>query len=243
MKARVLIVEDEALIAADLQQRLEQLDYDIVGISDSAGEAIVLAGVYMPDIVLMDIRLRGAGDGVEAAESIRQNLGIPVIFLTAYSDSQTLERAEEPTYPYSYLVKPVRDRELVANITLALHQRETTRQMHTAEAWTSAVLYGIDEPVLTVGADGTVRYANRAAERLFGTSPRLLNGQPVRELLDTDGDIVTDALLNGDPLHTSVNVKSAGEIKVECSVVPVVDGGEMHGVVIVFTLFNSGTAL
>jgi PAS domain S-box-containing protein len=242
MKPRVLIVEDEALIAADLQQRLEQLDYDIVGTSDSAGKAIVLAGVYMPDIVLMDIRLRGAGDGVEAAESIRQNLGIPVIFLTAYSDSQTLERVK-PTYPYSYLVKPVRDRELVANITLALHQRETTRQMHTAEAWTSAVLYGIDEPVLTVGADGTVRHANRAAERLFGTSPRPLNGQPVRELLDTDGDIVTDALLNGDTLHTSVNVKGAGEIKVECSVVPVVDGGEMHGVVIVFTLFNSRTAL
>ncbi len=103
--ARVLIVEDERLIAIDLQRRLIRLGHTVVGLASSGGEAIQKALALHPDIVLMDIRLQGAMDGVEAAQQIQASEGIPVVFMTAYVDEETRQRVRA-TSPWGCLHKP-----------------------------------------------------------------------------------------------------------------------------------------
>ncbi|HOX33343.1 MAG TPA: response regulator, partial [Spirochaetales bacterium] len=108
---RILIVEDEKIIALDLQRRLERFGYSVVGMASDGMEAVALAKERAPDIILMDIMLAGGMDGIEAAGQIRDRYGVPVIFLTAYTDEKTLERAKE-VEPFGYILKPFKEREL-----------------------------------------------------------------------------------------------------------------------------------
>lgn len=130
----ILIVEDEAIIAADLVQRLERLGYDIVGPAASAEEAMALARAGTPDLALLDIRLQGATDGIALAASLRGELQVPVIFLTAHADAATLERAQAAE-SYGYLLKPFDERLLQITIDMALHRHalEQERMRLTAE--------------------------------------------------------------------------------------------------------------
>ena len=106
---RILIVEDEAVVAMDLEDRLASLGYQLVDQAVSAEEAVRLTQEHRPDLVLMDIRLRGDMDGIAAAQAIHRRFQIPVIFLTAYSDDETLARAKLAE-PFGYLLKPFNDR-------------------------------------------------------------------------------------------------------------------------------------
>jgi diguanylate cyclase (GGDEF)-like protein/PAS domain S-box-containing protein len=126
-KTRVLIVEDEPIVALDLQSRLEKAGYQVVGRLDRGESAIQVAGELRPDLVLMDIYLKGELDGIEAAEKIQRNFNLPVIFLTAFSDSETLKRARI-TEPFGYILKPYNERELVSNIELALYKHSLERE-------------------------------------------------------------------------------------------------------------------
>jgi CheY-like chemotaxis protein len=103
--ARILIVEDERLIAIDLQRRLMRLGYSVVALAASGIEAIQKAQALQPDVVLMDIRLQGTMDGVEAAQQIQASAGIPIVFMTAYVDEETRQRVRA-TSPWGYLHKP-----------------------------------------------------------------------------------------------------------------------------------------
>jgi DNA-binding response OmpR family regulator len=118
---RALIVEDETLIAEELTERLERFGFLVIAAVDSAEEGIQIATTQHPDLVLMDVRLRGEKDGVQAAAEIRQQVDVPVIYLTAYSDRSTLDRAKD-TDPYGYVVKPFHERELEVTIELAMHR-------------------------------------------------------------------------------------------------------------------------
>lgn len=126
MAARVLIVEDERLVALGIQRSLERLGYAPLGPCTTVAAAVETARRELPDVVLMDVRLEGHGDGVEAARAIRQEPGAPVIFLTAFSDDETLARAAD-VEPAGYLTKPFDERELRAAIEIALHKRDTER--------------------------------------------------------------------------------------------------------------------
>jgi two-component system, response regulator PdtaR len=119
--ARILVVEDEAILAANLEDQVRRMGHEVVGVTGSGERAVGLAGREQPDLVLMDIRLDGAMDGLEAARRIRERRGVPVIFITAYADDALLERARE-SEPFGYLVKPVEPRELRANIQMALYR-------------------------------------------------------------------------------------------------------------------------
>lgn len=123
---KILIVEDEMIIAEDMADALVNLGYEITGIVGAGNQAIEQAATTHPDIVLMDINLQGEIDGVDAAERIRINQQIPVVFLTAYADQQTIERAKA-TEPFAYLLKPFQDRELKTTIEIAIqrHKAET----------------------------------------------------------------------------------------------------------------------
>jgi len=119
-KANIMIVEDEAIVAEELKISLEDMDYTVTSIVKSGEQAIKKAEQDCPDIILMDIRLKGRMDGIEAAELIRSRLEIPVVFLTAYADDDKLERAKL-TMPFGYILKPFQDRDLEVTIEIALY--------------------------------------------------------------------------------------------------------------------------
>jgi CRP-like cAMP-binding protein/DNA-binding NarL/FixJ family response regulator len=117
----ILIVEDEDIVAADIQEALESFGYSVCARAKTGTDAISLAKDQCPNLVLMDIKLQGEMDGVEASASIRKTLNIPVVFLTAYADDKTLERAKI-TEPYGYILKPFKEMELKMAVELALYK-------------------------------------------------------------------------------------------------------------------------
>ena len=124
---RVMIVEDESIISLDIEDMLHDLDYSVVAVAQTGEDAIKNALELMPDIILMDIMLDGDMDGIEAAERIKKEKDIPIIFVTANSDIVTLERAKI-TSPYAYILKPIEQRELHTNIEIAIYKHKAEKQ-------------------------------------------------------------------------------------------------------------------
>ncbi len=122
-KTKILIVEDENIVANDIQSSLKNLGYIIPGIASSGAKAIEMAANYQPDLVLMDIMLKGDMTGIEAAEIIRNNHDIPIIFLTAYADYVTLNSAKI-TEPYGYIIKPFKEKDVQTTIEMALYKHD-----------------------------------------------------------------------------------------------------------------------
>jgi diguanylate cyclase (GGDEF)-like protein/PAS domain S-box-containing protein len=141
---RVLVVEDETIVALDLKNNLKILGYDVVGTAATGEEAISKARSARPDIVLMDIMLKGKMDGVEAAEKIRSDVHIPVIFLTACADEKTLERAKV-SEPFGYLIKPFEERELHSHIEIALYKHRMENQLRESEERYSLATQGSND--------------------------------------------------------------------------------------------------
>ena len=131
-KAKILVVEDEQITAMDMQSRLKTLGYDVPALASSGEEAIQKTAETHPDLVLMDIKLKGDMDGIQAAEQIRNRFNIPVIYLTAYADEDTLQRAKV-TEPYSYILKPFQTRELQTNIEVALYKHRMDNKLRENE--------------------------------------------------------------------------------------------------------------
>lgn len=129
---RVFIVEDEAVIAEELRIRLRRMGLEVVGSVCSAEEAIESVAQTAPDLVLMDIQLEGAMDGIEGAATIRERYGVPAVFLSAYSDDATIERAKR-TDPFGYVLKPFNERDLRIAIEIALHKHAVDTALHQAE--------------------------------------------------------------------------------------------------------------
>ncbi len=135
----ILIVEDERLIAKDIQQALMGFGYDAFGIATSAEEAIAKVTERRPDLVLMDIRIKGYRDGIETAAILRERFGIPVVYLTAHADETTLQRAKQ-TEPLGYLMKPVTAAELRSTVEVSLHKHGVEMRLREREQWLSARL-------------------------------------------------------------------------------------------------------
>lgn len=129
---RILIVEDESLIAKDIATSLEDLGYDVVGTAVSGEDAIAESKKLRPNLVLMDIVLQGEIDGIQAAARIRADLGLPVIFLTAYADDTIMQRAKL-TEPFGYLIKPFEDTELHFSIQMALYKHKMEHELKRKE--------------------------------------------------------------------------------------------------------------
>lgn len=127
--ARILVVEDESIVAFNLQQRLSMLGYDVPAIAVSGQESIDLVAQTRPDLVLMDIHIQGDMDGIEVAAKLRETHAVPVIYLTAYSEDSTLERARK-TQPYGYLLKPFSERELHATIQMAFERHRLENELN-----------------------------------------------------------------------------------------------------------------
>jgi DNA-binding LytR/AlgR family response regulator len=124
-KTNILITEDESIVAKDIQMSLKKLGYNVVGICSNGEDAIKAAEEKKPDLVLMDIMLKGEMSGIEAADVIRQKMNLPVIFLTAYADESTLSKAKV-TEPYGYIIKPFKEIDLHTSIEMALYKHQKT---------------------------------------------------------------------------------------------------------------------
>lgn len=165
--ARILVVEDDPIIVMELEERLNVLGYQACGSVMTGLDAIDQAVALRPDLVLMDIRLKGSMDGIEAAAQIRARLDIPVVYVTAYADDDTLARARVAE-PYGYIVKPFTERELHTAIEIALYKYHMERRLRDRERWLAATLRSIGDAVLVTTESGRVAFLNPVAETLTG---------------------------------------------------------------------------
>ena len=179
--AGILIVEDELITAADLEDTLVRLGYHVAGTASSGKEAIRRAEQARPDLILMDIRLKGPMDGTQAADEIHRRLGIPVVYLTAHADKETLSRAKLAE-PLGYVVKPFQERELQAAIEIALHKSRIDARLRTREERLSATLGAIGEGVITLDGLGRILYMNPSAERWTGWRFEQARGRDLNEV-------------------------------------------------------------
>jgi PAS domain S-box-containing protein len=179
--ARILIVEDENIIAKDIAQRLETLGYTVADTVDNGKDAVESAGSAAPDLVLMDIILKKEMSGIEAAGIIRRRFDLPVIFLTAFGDKDTLARAKV-TEPYGYVLKPFEDRELLVNIEIALHRHSTEKALRESEERFRMLAEASFEGII-IYRDGVVLDANSRLARMVGIEPGKIAGKRLFDLV------------------------------------------------------------
>lgn len=193
--ARILVVEDEGVVAADIEDCLKKLGYSVVASAATAAAAIRKAVEKAPDLVLMDIRLKGPVDGVDAADELHHRLGIPVVFLTAYADAEILERAKR-TCPSGYILKPFDERSLRSAIEIALHKHPLEQRLIDSERRLVMALRSLHEAVILTDAGGAVTLMNRPAEALTGWKQAEAAGRPVSDVFvsvhATQGSLLSD---------------------------------------------------
>jgi PAS domain S-box-containing protein len=172
-----LIVEDEIVVALDIEERLKNIGYDVSGIVTSGGEAIEKLGRNSVDLVLMDIGLKGDIDGIETAKRIRDKSSVPVIYLTAYADEETLARAQV-TEPFGYLLKPVNDKELHSTVKIALYKNKMEKRLkEERERFRIVADYTLDWEYWWSPMEGFL-YVSPSCERITGYSVTEFLGNP-----------------------------------------------------------------
>jgi len=175
MTARIFVVEDESVISRDIRATLEDLGYVVAGAAETGEAALAAIATSVPDLVLMDIHLRGAIDGIETAARLRQAHGVPIVYLTSYADDATLARAKG-TGAYGYVLKPFTDRDLRTAIEVAIEKREMEQRLAERERWFATTLRSIADAVIAVDRTGLITFMNAAAEALTGVASEEARG-------------------------------------------------------------------
>ena len=261
---RVLIVEDEALIAMEIADRLGSLGYTVCGSTSRGEQALEEIQVTRPDLVLMDVRLAGKLSGIETAARLREIRDLPVIFLSAYSDAELLRRAGE-VQPFGYLVKPFEERELHATIQMAIYKhrmehalreanarldekvRERTAELARSRADLAVTLDSIGDAVLATDLASRITRMNPVAEQLTGWGRNEAVGRPIEEVFRIINEQtrepavipVAAVLASGERRslanHTALITRSGAEISIADSAAPIRDAtGQIVGAVLVF---------
>ena len=242
---RILIVEDERIIALDLKRRLERFGYSVVGLASEANEAIAMAGREMPDLVLMDIMLSGDADGVSAATEIRRLYRIPVVFLTAYADEATIQRAKIAE-PLGYVLKPFKERELHTTIDIGLYKSRVERELLRQERLFSSILRSAGDAIVATDAQGIIKFMNPVAATLTGWHEDEARGIDVNTVVSLVSDktnepavipVAEDARIRGARVFESVCLlnKFGARVHIEGSVSEIRgDRDEFEGLTIAF---------
>ncbi|MDD5206358.1 MAG: PAS domain-containing protein [Desulfobacterales bacterium] len=244
--AKILVVEDEGIEALDLQHRLTSLGYTVLDAASTGEEAVGMAEDTCPDLVLMDIMLSGEIDGVTAAEQIRTRLDIPIIYLTAYADEATLQRAKI-TEPYGYIVKPFRERELHITIDMALYKHKMERRLKESEKWLATTLRSIGDAVIATDRNGLITFMNAVAEDLMGWKLeevlkrklsevfKIVNRNTRNPVENPVERVLLEGMVVGLANHTVLIARNGKEVPIDDSAAPIKDDkGNLIGVVLVF---------
>lgn len=245
-KIQILIVEDEMAIARDIRECLENLGYAVPAIATSGTTAIEIATQLRPDLVLMDIRLKGEMDGTQAAGQIWGNLQIPIVYASGHSDTPTLQRAKA-TAPFGYILKPIEERELFVTIETALQRFRIERELQAREKWLATILQGISDGVIVVDPQGQVKLLNLAAAELTGWAQAEATGKAIAQIMPLIHEQTrlpvenpaTAALQAGTAVYLSDRIlliaKDGREKPIGDSAAPLRDdSGAITGAVIVF---------
>lgn len=182
-KKKILIVEDEGIVALDIKHSLERLGYSICGIASSGDAAIEKAKATRPNLVLVDVKLQGEMDGIETAAAIKWLYHTPVIFLTAHSDADILERAKAAE-PSGFVLKPYDLKELHSTIEIGLHKHEVEQKLHESRRWFAATLGCIRDSVVASDRNGRLNYINASAQQLLGLEKDEGQGDKLSGLLE-----------------------------------------------------------
>ena len=246
MGARILVVEDSRIVARDIRQQLDRIGHEVTGSAASGEEAVRLAEETRPDLVLMDIRLETKMDGIEAAARIRVTCRIPVVFLTAYADDETVSRAGQAE-PFGYLLKPFDDVQLRTTIEMALYKHRAERRLRESERRYATTLSSIGDGVIATDTEARVTFLNPVAEALTGWPLAEALGRPVADVFrivnedtrNTVEDPVAKVLRLGTIVglanHTVLIARDGRESPIDDSGAPIMDDdGEIAGVVLVF---------
>ncbi|MDJ0657834.1 MAG: EAL domain-containing protein [Xanthomonadales bacterium] len=180
--ARIMVVEDQALVALDIESRLRRMGYEVVARCGKPEPAVAQALELKPDLILMDINLNADMDGIEVAEAIHARENIPIIFCTAYSNDEILERAKLTT-PCGYVLKPFDDRELEINISMVLYKHGVEAQMHRNAERLTATMDSINDAVIACDGDGRIFLFNPRARSILNMTPQNVQGALIDDVL------------------------------------------------------------
>lgn len=243
---KILIAEDEGIAAEDLRRSLDNLGYQVVGITKSAEETIQKASSLAPDLILMDIRLQGDKTGVEATEQIQQNLNIPVIYLTAYADNDTLQKARDSN-PYGFILKPFQIRELIGVIETTIHRHQLETDLKESRAWLETALTSIGDGVISTDMKSLVTFMNPVAENLTGWRCEEALGKPLNNvfrIVEENSEriaenpaekVLREGRIVGLANHTLLIHRDGRRIPIDDSGSPIRNEyGDITGVILVF---------
>ncbi len=240
----ILIVEDERIIALDLQRRLIRFGFPNPVITTNGLDALKAIDTNKPDIILMDIMLSSDFDGIETATIINEKYNIPLIFLTAYSDEKTVERAKKAE-PYGYILKPFKEKELYTTIDIALYKFESNEKLKKQERWSSAILHSIEDGIIATNQNGLIEFMNPVAEKItnyFQDDVKNLSLHEIFELTDNKTQSMTTMPVfsksNTEPFifkDSSLSNKKCDRIHVEGSIAAIIDkNSTIEGQVLAF---------
>ena len=244
-KSRIMVVEDERLVALAIENCLKNMGYEVPLTVGSGEEAVRRVVEVEPDLVLMDIRLKGAIDGIEAAGMIRNAFHVPVVYLTAYSEDKTLERAKA-TEPFGYITKPFEERTLQATVEMALYKASMDRKLWRTKEQLQTILRCIGEGVAVMSTKGIVEYLNPTAQALLLGAETLLPDTSLGQIFKIfDGESrepavlpVDKVIMNGENAAVAdllLLTKEHGQMRVDCSLAPLRDeSGSIRGLVLSF---------
>ncbi len=236
---RILVVEDEALVSRDLQATLQKLGYEVPVVARTGQEALEVVRSQPISLVLMDIRLGEGWDGIETAQVLQQECNVPVVYLTAYADEATIQRARE-TQPYGYLLKPFHESELRSVVELAAARHQANQRIAASEAHFINTLRSMAEGVISTDLLGRINFMNPVAEHLTGWSAVEAQGRPLHEVFriasPTGQSLEPLGLTGGNGTRSIILTPREGlPVLIEDNTAPIRDGeGGLAGIVVLF---------
>lgn len=237
---KILIAEDEMIIAMDIRICLEKAGYQVSAMVTTGAEAVSKALETHPQLILMDIGLKGHLDGISAASQIRQQLDVPIIYLTSYSNKTVLERAKL-TDAYAYLLKPFEEQTLLSTIEVALYKHKVDRELKEREEQFRQIVERSFDTIINFDLHGTITYISPSIVYISGYRPEELIGQSIfNYLIDSDMNSVAQQFsrnIQGETvrgIENKLRCKNGSSIYVECNSLPVIKNGEVTGIQAIF---------
>ena len=247
LDTKILVVEDESIVANDILNMLLTLKYKVTGVVQTASEAIENSKKEKPHLVLMDIMLQGKTSGITAAEIIYTQLNIPIVYLTSYTDETTLDRAKK-TAPFGYLLKPFEERELNTTIEIALYKFKMEMKLKNRERFLTTILDGIDEGVIATDKEGAISFINPYAEKLTRCKQKDILKQPLQQFFTIKSEktgkklsLPTEKILKGENFKLTkeavlCKIKKRGDVFINQNISPTRnEAGKITGIVLAFS--------